>query len=53
MIAEMHYPERIYSRMTEMAAEKKILSPKKAVALLKYPRDKPLKLKAEDTLATL
>ena len=53
MIAEMHYPERIYSNIAGLAVEKRILSDASAKALLAYIQRKPLNLKAEDAIATL
>src|SRR5271157_280275 len=53
MIADIYYPERVYPRITKLAAEKHILSPEKAESLLKYVEEKPLNLKAEGALATL
>jgi len=53
MVAGMYYPERIYLRIVKLAGEKKILSPEKADALLKYVEGRPLNLKAEDAVATL
>jgi hypothetical protein len=53
MVADIYYPGRTYTKITGLATEKNILSPKKAEALLKYIGEKPLNLKAEDALATL
>ena len=53
MIAEMHYPERIYANIAGLATEKHILSDAGSKALLSYIQQKPLNLKAEDAIATL
>ncbi len=51
--AGMHYPERVYPNILRSAVDKKILSPEKSIALLKYIEHKPLNLKSEDAVATL
>jgi len=53
LITGIYYPERIYPHILKLAEEKKILSPEKARALLKYVEESPLNLKAEDAVATL
>ncbi len=53
MISEIHYPERIYSHIADLAVEKHILNDDSSKALLAYIARKPLNLKAEDAIATL
>jgi hypothetical protein len=53
IVAGMYYPERAYSNIVKAAVDKKALSEEKAAALLKYVRERPLNLKAEDAVATL